>query len=223
MRPQNVPFMNTIEETKSEMVRAAGIEPAAERAHSKPNPAIQPVAQGELLQPPVAQTEFSPQSSPTGPTVKRHKSKQDYATPWEFITPCRRRFGDITWDLAATIENAKAPKYYALPQFDSLQQPWHEHRGVLWLNPPFNDIAPWAAKCAAESALGARILFLTPASIGSNWFRDHVHGKARVLALNGRITFLGADDPYPKDCILSVFGCEQSGFDVWSWKERWES
>lgn len=161
-------------------------------------------------------------SQTTGPTVKRHKSKQDYPTPWELIHACDARFGAISFDLAATDENKKAAEFFS-PTQDSLTRSWHKimvpstDRPILWLNPPFSDIAPWAKKCAEESKLGARILFLTPASVGSNWFRDHVHGQAHVLALNGRITFIGAEDPYPKDCIISAFGFGKIGFDVWKW------
>lgn len=158
-------------------------------------------------------------NAPTGPTVKRHRSKQDYGTPWEFIRACERRFGLISWDLAATTENTKAPAWIT-PEMDSLAREWRM-KGNLWLNPPFADIGPWAEKCALDSsAHGARILFLTPASVGSNWFRDFVHGKALVLGLNGRLTFAGTDAPYPKDCILSAFGLGKTGFDVWTWTKE---
>ncbi len=162
----------------------------------------------------------------TGPTIARGKSKQDYPTPWDFIHACEKKFnGSIAFDLAASDVNAKAPSYYTEAD-NALNQNWHRlpldwwHQR-LWLNPPFDNIAPWAKKCAEEGAKGARILFLTPASVGSNRFRDYVHGVARVYALNGRIQFVGAEDPYPKDCILSVFGPKLSvfkpGFEVWTW------
>ncbi len=131
-----------------------------------------------------------------------------------------KRFGPISFDLAAHAGNAKHANYYT-EQDDSFTKSWHLISGLLWLNPPFDDIAPWAKKCASECKLGARILFLTPASVGSNWFRDHVHLHADVLALNGRICF----DPvnptwgYPKDCILSHYSYrDHLGFDVWNWK-----
>lgn len=152
----------------------------------------------------------------TGPTINRHKSKQDWATPPEFIEAVEKRFGKIEFDLAASAENTKHTGFYD-EERDSLKQDWHKLYGNLWLNPPFSNIAPWAKKCAEEASLGATILFLTPASIGSNWFRDYVHRKAQVLALNGRITFIGAITPYPKDCILSTYGFP-IGFDVWNWR-----
>ena len=95
-------------------------------------------------------------------------------------------------------------------------QPWHAIGGLLWLNPPFGKITPWAAKCHAEAAKGARIALLVPASIGSNWYRDNIHDRHRVLFLNGRIVFDGKNG-FPKDCMLVIFG-DEPGFDVWTWK-----
>lgn len=150
-----------------------------------------------------------------GPTIRRGKSKQDHPTPWNFIRACEHRFGPIVFDLAASHGNQKAPRYFT-KEDDSFKQDWHKIPGNLYLNPEFANIAPWAEKCALEGERGAKILFLTPASIGSNWFAEFCHRRALVLALNGRITFEGMDDPYPKDCMLTCFGFG-IGFDVWRW------
>ncbi len=154
--------------------------------------------------------------SSTGASMARGKSRTDYATPWPFFHAVQNRFGPVTYDLAAHAQNAKHENYFTEAQ-NSLIQPWSEIPGWLWLNPPFDRITPWAKKCAEEAELGAKILFLTPASVGANWFAQHVHGHALILGLNGRISFDGIA-PYPKDCILSIFGAE-SGFDVWRWTE----
>jgi phage N-6-adenine-methyltransferase len=153
-----------------------------------------------------------------GPSMKRHQSKQDYATPPDFMEAVVRRFGPISWDLAAHAKNKKHASYFNEKQ-NSLKQDWHKIPGWLWLNPPFSNIAPWAEKCAQEAKLGAKILFLTPASVGSNWFAENVHPHALVLALQGRICF-DVNNPtwgYPKDCMLSVFA-DTAGFEVWDWK-----
>lgn len=175
----------------------------------------------------------------TGPTINRHRSKQDYSTPKIFIEAVEKRFGKLVWDLAATEDNAKAPKFIT-PEQDSLAHGWPVELGPYWLNPPFDNITPWAAKCA-EKYLRGTILFLTPAAVGSNWFRDYVWGKAKVIALNGRIIFDGQVEPegwqekhpgkiwkpevYPKDLILSVYNptltmCEglDRPFEVWDWR-----
>lgn len=155
----------------------------------------------------------------TGPTIKRGKSKQDYQTPREFLDAVERRFGKIQWDLAATNENTVAPNWIT-PEIDSFKVPWlAQTDGALsFLNPPFSNIEPWAMKCAAESTLGARILFLVPASVGSEWFRKWVHNVAAVFALNPRLTFGGCPTPYPKDCLLAYYGLGVTGFTVWRWK-----
>ncbi len=150
-----------------------------------------------------------------GPTIRRGKSKQDHPTPWEFIRACEHRFGPIAFDLAASPTNAKAKRFFT-KEDDSLVQQWHKIPGLLWLNPEFDDIAPWARKCHFEASRGARILFLTPASVGSNWFAEHVFKKSLVLALNGRIKFEGMKDPYPKDLILSCYGFTPD-FNIWRW------
>jgi phage N-6-adenine-methyltransferase len=147
----------------------------------------------------------------------RGSSKQNYATPPEFLAAVVGRFGPLSFDLAADAENTKvpAPHYFTEAQ-DSLRQHWHLIGGLLWLNPPFGNIAPWARKCRAEAEKGARIAFLVPASVGSNWYRDNIHDRHRVIFLNGRIVFDGKNG-FPKDCMLVLFG-DEPGFEVWSWK-----
>lgn len=156
----------------------------------------------------------------TGPSVKRGQSKQDYATPLDFIKVVEKRFGPIAFDLAASAENHKGGGYFT-KEMDSLQQHWHELPGLLWLNPPFDNIAPWAKKCAEESVRGANILLLVPASIGSNWFREHVYEYGRIIALNGRIHFDPEKPtwPYPKDCILVHYPSQSIALEIWRWKE----
>jgi phage N-6-adenine-methyltransferase len=152
----------------------------------------------------------------TGPTINRESSRQDYETPNDFIEAVQDRFGPIEFDLAASESNRKSNRWFSETD-NALIQNWSELDGLLWLNPPFKNIEPWASKCALEAERGARILFLTPASVGANWFSQHIHRKALVLGLNGRLQFVGATQPYPKDCILSCFGFGV-GFDTWRWK-----
>lgn len=152
----------------------------------------------------------------TEPIQKPGRSKQDYGTPWEFVRVCGQCFGMPTWDLAASLENRKAPAHYD-EAADSLKQDWTRLDGTLWLNPPFADIDPWAEKCATVRDRRGFTLLLTPASIGCGWFARHVLGKAMVLGISPRLTFEGTTAPYPKDLMLSVFGFGLSGFDQWRW------
>ena len=164
----------------------------------------------------------------TGPSMARGKSKQDYETPPEFMEAVRNRFERPIWDLAAAPENARCYHYYT-KEDDSLTKDWHkihsdrqlkgEKDGFLWLNPPFSNIEPWAEKCAAEMKLGARILFLVPASVDSVWYWKHVAPHACVLALKQRICFDGKNG-FPKGLILAVYAYGLKGFQPWDWKGK---
>lgn len=156
------------------------------------------------------------------PAQNKGTSKQDYETPRDFLDAVEARWGALDVDLACTLANAKAPMAIAEENVDSLTVPWaagYRDRN-LWLNPPFKLIDPWAEKCALEGPkMGrGRIFMLTPASIGTNWFHEHVRGKAMVLGISPRLTFVGASDPYPKDLMLSIFAPGMVGFDSWRWK-----
>ena len=166
---------------------------------------------------------MSKPTSSGGPRVSSGAdSKQDYATPPEFIAAVEKRFGRISLDLAAHAGNTKAARWYGPggEREDSFREKWADPAlsggGLLWLNPPFSDIGPWAAKCAAESQRGARVAFLVPASVGSGWFRDHVARHAAVNLLNDRICFDGKN-VFPKDCMLALYG-ETPGMCIWGWK-----
>lgn len=155
------------------------------------------------------------------PRQKPGQSKQDYETPPDFISAVERRFGRITFDLAASPHNAKAKYFFALENgVDALRQDWSDPKlgCVRWLNPPFANIGPWAEKCAACRWLPAWTLLLTPASIGSLWYARHVLRRAHVDGIS-RMVFVGETQSYPKDLSLSAFGFGVSGHGFWQWRK----
>lgn len=161
------------------------------------------------------------ENAKTGASLNRGRSKQDYGTPWPFIRAVEAKWGPIVHDLACTRANAKAPSgYYFDEGVDALTREWALEfpTGNLWLNPPFSFIDPWAEKCAWSGIRRDGLIFLlTPASIGTDWFRARVWGNARVLGISPRLTFEGTPDPYPKDLMLSIFGKATDGFSLWRW------
>lgn len=162
------------------------------------------------------------------PAQKPGKSKQDYETPMEFINAVVRRFGPFAVDLAASEANKKAPTFFGEAD-NSLSCPWAglliEAIGFVgWLNPPFGNLDQWAAKCAGESKLlhpRAVITMLCPASVGTNWWAEHVDGSAaEVLLLRPRLSFVDTTAPYPKDLALVVYRGETEGgtmYRPWRW------
>lgn len=157
--------------------------------------------------------------SATGPTIKRGRSAQDISTPWEFIHAVERRFGKLICDLAATADNAKCEQFIT-PEQDTFSVNWWElSSGPLWLNPEFDPIQPFLRKCAYERRLGAEVLVLSPASVGSNWFWDYIQPNATVYCLHPRLQFEGQDNVYPKDLILSHFTHTVTReLKRWNWK-----
>lgn len=153
------------------------------------------------------------------PEQRPGRSRQDYQTPRAFLDALERRYGAMTFDLACDgIVNAKAPRFFTKVE-DALSRDWRQLAGNLWLNPEYADIAPWARKCAASATPGNRvrkIFLLTPASVGSEWFAEHVEGKALVEPLRPRLSFDGKA-PYPKDLLLATYGVAP-GFKTWRWK-----
>lgn len=159
-----------------------------------------------------------------------NSSFQNYSTPDHFINAVYKRFGYCSWDLAADNTNKKA-FYFFTEEENSLTKEWHKlsHNvsddSLLWLNPPYRDITTWAKKCAEESKKGANILFLVPASVGSNWFADFVWKCSNIYYLQGRLSFDGKA-PYPKDCMLCFYGpkalqlTEHYTTHVWDWRNN---
>lgn len=159
----------------------------------------------------------------TGPSVRRHQSPGTYRTPQEFLSAIEARFGTIAFDLAASKENAvvrtgTAPRRYFTVEDDALKQDWGKLDGTLWCNPPFDPIVPWLEQAGKVRARAGWTLVLAPASVSTEWFAEHVLGKALVLPLRPRITFVGEENPFPKDLALYAFGFGVSGFEPWKWK-----
>ena len=158
------------------------------------------------------------------PKQRPGDSKQDYQTPPEFLEAVARRFGRITWDLAALPETAAARGFFSPHHLNATLVDWTEHLGprdVAWLNPPFGKIGsiwlPLVSKWLPRIP-GLKVLALLPASVGSEWFAEHCNGRAMNLGLSPRMTFVGEKDPYPKDLMLSCFGYGVHGFDCWRWQ-----
>lgn len=155
------------------------------------------------------------------PRQKPGKSKQDYQTPQELIDAVEHRFGSIGFDLAASKGNAVTERYYDLKANSLAPRTSWELPGVnvVWLNPPFAHIEPWAKKCAEQRDLQRWTLLLVP--LGSqDWACDHVWDKAFVLKLRGRVTFAGETQGYIKDLILAAFGFGVSGSEIWDWRQQ---
>lgn len=158
------------------------------------------------------------------PIQKPGKSRQDYQTPPEFLQALKNRLGILNFglDIAASPENAVCLEYIT-EEMNALDesQVWCSD-GWAFCNPPYANITPWVRKAFEESRHPlTQIAMLVPASVGANWWLNHVHNKAYVYFLNGRLTFIGETTPYPKDCAILLYASFlQGGYKVWDWRGR---
>ena len=151
------------------------------------------------------------------PKQKPGRSKQDYQTPPVFLEALRERIGcsDFQCDVACTPENCVGRNRLE----DGLRDDWSP-LGWNFCNPPYERIMPWVQKAWMETRdRGCKSAVLVPASVGANWWLNWVHGKAYVLFLNGRLTFVGETAPYPKDCAVLLYTpFTLGGYVIWSWQ-----
>jgi hypothetical protein len=168
------------------------------------------------------------------PKQNRHHSVQDVETPRDLLDAVEDRWGKLDVDLACSRENRKAPVGLCWPAQDALANTVHWTSLGLrrWLNPPFGNIAPFAEKCHRTCLdehhmarqqdpvwpLASLTFLLVPASVGSNWWAEHVHRVARVMLLSPRIKFVDHASGFPKDLALCVYGL-RPGYDLWRYRK----
>lgn len=158
------------------------------------------------------------------PEQKPGRSEQVVATPPDFLEAVKTRLGisEFAMDLAADENNTVSVNWIGEEE-DSLSEEvkWTDPdvEGWCWLNPPYSHIEPWVEKAWVQSQEGAKLAVLIPASVGANWWRDWVRGKAYVTYLNNRIKFVGHKDLYPKDLALLLYApFLEGGSCMWRWR-----
>ena len=72
-------------------------------------------------------------------------------------------------------------------------------------------ISVWMQKCVDESNKGAKIVALTLATRGTNWYQKIVRPNSLSLILYKRIAFEGSKDPYTRELQLNIFGSGMKG------------
>lgn len=83
------------------------------------------------------------------------------------------------------------------PEVDALATDWKEYACLMgvsgspvWINPPFNPMAPWADKVLGEFENGVEVVMLTNAATGTSWFRKLADKASQIRFTTGRIAFL---------------------------------
>jgi phage N-6-adenine-methyltransferase len=162
----------------------------------------------------------------SGPNSDPRQGVQTFRTPTEFLRACERKFGvTIGFDLACTREDAVCEQGFFHPEHDALALAWPTttpQGPVAFCNPPYAKASSFA-RVASESP-HCRTLMLVPASVGTAWFAEYVHGRALVCFLRPRLTFLQPDGtPMPqginRDLMLLGYGWAPGVYVCEDWRE----
>ncbi len=128
----------------------------------------------------------------------------EWRTPRQLFAMLDREFG-FQVDLACTPENQLCANGLSV---NSLGIWWTEFPSPQWCNPPYGrEIGDWIEKAHRESRSvgGPTIVMLLPARTDTQWFHDHVLGKAEIRFLKGRLYFNDTPNgraPFPSMVVV---------------------
>ena len=134
----------------------------------------------------------------------------EWGTPPEVFGPLHEEFG-FTLDVCATDDNAKCERYFTKAD-DGLAKLW---TGVVWMNPPYSEVARWVAKAADTARGGSTVVCLVRSSTDTAWWHEFAP-HAEVRHIRGRIRFTGGNGatnaaPFPSALLIFRPGLRPSG------------
>lgn len=93
-------------------------------------------------------------------------------------------------DVAASAHNALHPVYIT-EEMDALDGWHHLGPGIVWCNPPYDDLLIWVEIAADCCARGTGCVMLVPADISTEWWRVALDSVSEVrMITRGRLSFL---------------------------------
>lgn len=143
-------------------------------------------------------------------------AKSDWRTPPEVVDLVRAALrGRIDLDPCANREAlaggliGEKRNIFGPPDASGLEEPWS---GRVFVNPPFDELGAWAAKCRREHELhGCEVVLLMPARTDTAYWHEHVSTANAVCFWRGRIRFVGAPAAAPFLVALAYWG-------AWPWE-----
>ena len=97
-------------------------------------------------------------------------------------------------------------------EHDGLACPWAPQRlrgEIVFVNPPFDELARWVDRCILEAAAGCELVLLSPARVDVGWWDRMLDAGAVAALWRGRVRFLGMGSaPFP--AALTYFGPRQA-------------
>lgn len=152
--------------------------------------------------------------------VHYSSDKHDWCTP-PIVLDVIRQVGPIILDPCASavgFVDADIEWTGVSGSFDGLRNRWihpRDKRGVVYMNPPYSEMASWIAKARSEAGDGAEIVALIPARPDTKYWQDDIFRFANAVCFwRGRITFLGAPHPAPFPSAVVYWGPNLRRFEA---------
>lgn len=129
-------------------------------------------------------------------------NSEEWGTPQGLFNKLNKEF-NFTFDICASKENAKYPKYYTKEE-DALKQKWE---GVIWMNPPYGrKIGIWVKKAKeAATQRKATVVCLLPARTDTAWWHDYVMKANEIRLIRGRLKFGDGKGSAPFPSAIVIF------------------
>lgn len=144
-------------------------------------------------------------------SARTNRGSDNWQTP-DVVLDGVRRIGPIDLDPCTDETNPCGARTWFWA--GGLETPWMVVSGLIYVNPPYSQMAAWAHKCAFESReCGARIIALVPARTDTRWWREATSEVECVAFWNGRLTFKGAPAPAPFPSALLAFNIGARAMD----------
>jgi len=136
--------------------------------------------------------------------VGGQKREQTVLTPKWFLSGLVAVAGlPLRLDPCADPTNHVGAKYYYTGDpDDGLAADW-AIGGLVYVNPPYADLARWLAKCAFEGKRGALIYALIPFRPHRHWFCQHLSGVP-IISL-APFPFVGQKQAFPAPLCVAVW------------------
>jgi len=137
-----------------------------------------------------------------GKIALKTRDIQEWETPKELFDKINHEF-HFDLDPCATPQNAKCRLYFS-KEDDGLSQDWF---GNVFVNPPFKQVGKWVKKAFEEVNKGNAkiVVMLLAARTDTRWFHKYVLPYAEIRFIEGRVTYVGSNNPAPFPSMIVIF------------------
>lgn len=108
---------------------------------------------------------------------------------------------DPCWEHGSYVEAMKC----FVERDDGLARDWSGY-GLVFVNPPYDNLKAWCEKMALEGKQGVEIIALLPSRTDTRAFQSHISSASTLCFWKGRLKFVGARSGAPFPSLVAYWG-----------------